>query len=69
MFNQAHGQTSPTLTLLGKSRWLRSNAKDVRVTKAMGSVSLAFACCVSARFSARYRVNQQSHGFLYIRAE
>jgi hypothetical protein len=48
------------VTLLGKSRWLRSNAKDVRVTKAMGSVSLAFACCVSARFSARYRVNQQS---------
>ncbi len=42
------------LTLLVKSRWLISNAKGVRVTRDMGSVSLAFERCVSARFSARF---------------
>jgi len=42
------------VTLLVKSRWPISNAKDVRVTRDMGSVSLAFERCGSARFSARF---------------
>jgi hypothetical protein len=45
-------QSSPRLTLLVKSRWPTSNAKGVRVTRDMGSVSLAFERCVSAHFSA-----------------
>jgi hypothetical protein len=47
-------QPSSQQTLLVKSWWLISNAKGVRVTRDMGSVSLAFERCVSARFSARF---------------
>src|SRR5262245_9347037 len=35
-------QTSSRLTLLAKSRWPSSNAKGVRTTRDIGSVSLAF---------------------------
>ena len=46
-------QPSSPQTLLVKAWWLISNTKGVRVTRAMGSVSLAFERGVSAGFSAR----------------
>jgi hypothetical protein len=46
--------TWPRPTLLVKSRWPISNTKGVRVTRDMGSVSLTFERCVSARFSIRF---------------
>ena len=52
-------QSASRQTLLGKSQWLISNAKGVRVTRDMGSVSLAFERGVSACFSARFCMNQQ----------
>jgi hypothetical protein len=47
-------QTASQQTLLVKSRWPISNAKSVRVTRDINSVSLIFERCVSARFSARF---------------
>jgi hypothetical protein len=47
-------QTASQQTLLGKSWRPISNTKGVRVTKDMGSVSLAFECSVSSRSRARF---------------
>jgi hypothetical protein len=49
-FAQAYAHTWPRPTLLGQSRWPISNARGVRVTREMDSVSLAFECCLSPRF-------------------
>jgi hypothetical protein len=53
-YDRVMEQAWPRPTLLGKSRWPISNAKGVRVTRDMGSVSLTFERCVSVRFSARF---------------
>ena len=47
-------EVKEVLTLLVMSRWPISNVKGVPVTRDMGSVSLAFERCVTARFSARF---------------
>jgi hypothetical protein len=62
-------QTWPRPTLLVKSRRSISKVIGVGFTKGMDSISLAPECRVQARFSARFCVNQQSHGLLYLRGE
>jgi hypothetical protein len=58
------------MTLLVKSRWPISNVKGVRVTRDMGSVSLTFECCVSARFSAPFELtNRVKNGLTRARME
>jgi hypothetical protein len=58
-----HGpsQTWLRLTLWVKSRWPISNTRGMYVTRDMDSVSLACERCLSARFSTRLGVTQQSH--------
>ena len=46
-------------TLLGKSRWPIANAKGVRATRDVNSVSLTFERCVSASYSAGFELTNR----------
>ena len=61
----AHSAEFPTtvkevVTLLVKSRQSGSNAMGVRVTRGTASIFLAFNPRMQDRFSAHFRINQQS---------
>jgi hypothetical protein len=62
-------QTTPKLTLLGKSRWFSSKDIEVNVTRGTTSVLLAFSGCIQDPFSARFGLTQQSQNSLYAGAE
>jgi hypothetical protein len=62
-----HPSSRPTL--LGQSPWPISHATGVRIMRGMSAVSCTFKQHRQGRFSAHFRINQQSHGFLDAGAE